>query len=232
MCIRDRILLCKVDDPFRFGIAEFDTDSKTIKNIIEKPKDAKSDLAVIGVYFLNQKIFDVIEKLKPSARGELEITEALQLLMNEGNSIQYDTVTGWWKDTGTPQDILHANQLVLDSIGKENQFVIDTDAKIKNNIVVGNSTEISPDAIINGPVIIGKNCIIGSNVTLGPNVSIGSNSVLEKCQIENSIIMENCQIKANVNLSGSIIANGSQIEANSVQNTRELLLGERSHLKL
>ena len=70
------------------------------------------------------------------------------------------------------------------------------------------------------------------NVTLGPNVSIGSNSVLEKCQIENSIIMENCQIKANVNLSGSIIANGSQIEANSVQNTRELLLGERSHLKL
>ena len=226
------ILLCKVDDPSRFGIAELDTDYKTIKNIIEKPKTPKSDLAVIGVYFLNQKIFDVIEKLKPSARGELEITEALQLLMNEGNSIQYDTVTGWWKDTGTPQDILHANQLVLDSIGKENQFVIDTDAKINNNIVIGNSTEISSDAVIKGPVIIGKNCIIGSNVTLGPNVSIGSNSVLEKCQIENSIIMENCQIKANVNLSGSIIANGSQIEANSVQNTRELLLGERSHLKL
>ena len=146
------ILLCKVDDPSRFGIAELDTDYKTIKNIIEK--------------------------LQPSARGELEITEALQLLMNEGNAIQYDTVTGWWKDTGTPQDILHANQLVLDSIGKENQFVIDTDAKIKNNIVVGNSTEISPDAVIKGPVIIGKNCIIGSNVTLGPNVSIGSNSVL------------------------------------------------------
>jgi len=226
------ILLCKVDDPSRFGIAELDTDYKTIKNIIEKPKTPKSDLAVIGVYFLNQKIFDVIEKLKPSARGELEITEALQLLMNEGNTIQYDTVTGWWKDTGTPQDILHANQLVLDSIGKENQFVIDSDAKINNDIVIGSSTEISSDAKINGPVIIGKNCVIGSNVTLGPNVSIGSNSILERCQVENSIIMENCQIKANVNLSGSIIANGSQIEANSIQNTRELLLGERSHLKL
>ena len=226
------ILLCKVDDPSKFGVAEIDSDSNTIKKIIEKPSKPNSDLAVIGVYFLTPKIFGIIDKLKPSARGELEITEALQLLMDENNSIQYETVTGWWKDTGTPEDILHANQLVLDSIGKEDQFVIDKDAEIKGNIVIGKNTEISSDSCVNGPVIIGTNCKIGSNVTLGPNVSVGDNSVLENCKVENSILMENCKITASVHLSNSIIANGSQIETNTHQSIHQLLLGERSQLKI
>ena len=226
------ILLCKVNDPSRFGIAEIDSNSSSIKKIIEKPSEPKSDLAVIGVYFLTPKIFGIIDKLKPSARGELEITEALQLLMDENNSIQYETVTGWWKDTGTPEDILHANQLILDSIGKENQFVIDKDAEIKDNIVIGKNTEISSDSCVNGPVIIGTNCKIGSNVTLGPNVSVGDNSVLENCKVENSILMENCKITASVHLSNSIIANGSQIETNTHQSIHQLLLGERSQLKI
>ena len=226
------ILLCKVDNPSKFGVAEIDSDSNTIKKIIEKPSKPNSDLAVIGVYFLTPKIFGIIDKLKPSARGELEITEALQLLMDENNSIQYETVTGWWKDTGTPEDILHANQLVLDSIGKENQFVIDKDAEIKGSIVIGKNTEISSDSCVNGPVIIGTNCKIGSNVTLGPNVSVGDNSVLENCKVENSILMENCKITASVHLSNSIIANGSQIETNTHQSIHQLLLGERSQLKI
>jgi len=226
------ILLCKVNDPSRFGIAEIDSNSSSIKKIIEKPSEPKSDLAVIGVYFLTPKIFGIIDKLKPSARGELEITEALQLLMDENNLIQYETVTGWWKDTGTPEDILHANQLILDSIGKENQFVIDKDAEIKDNVVIGKNTEISSDSCVNGPVIIGTNCKIGSNVTLGPNVSVGDNSVLENCKVENSILMENCKITASVHLSNSIIANGSQIETNTHQSIHQLLLGERSQLKI
>jgi len=226
------ILLCKVDRPSSFGIAELDLESNTIKKIIEKPKEPKSDLAVIGVYFLTSKIFEIIDRLKPSARGELEITEALQLLMDEDGSLHYDTVTGWWKDTGTPEDILHANKLVLDSIGKENQFVIDNDATIKNNIVIGKGTDISSDSTIEGPVIIGANCKVGSNVKLGPNVSVGNDSTLENCKIENSILMKNCKISANVYLSNSIIANGSQIEANNEQTKHELLLGERSQLKI
>ena len=226
------ILLCKVDDPSRFGIAEIDSESKKIKKIIEKPSEPKSDLAVIGVYFLTPKIFSIIDKLKPSARGELETTEALQLLMEENNSLQYETVTGWWKDTGTPEDILHANQLVLDSIGKENQFVIDKDSTVKDNTVIGKETEISSNSSIQGPSIIGANCRIGPNVTLGPNVSVGDNSILENCKIENSIIMANCEIRADAHLSNSIIANGSKIEANNDQTKHELLLGERSQLKI
>ena len=88
------------------------------------------------MYFLTPKIFDIIDDLKPSSRGELEITDALQLLMDKGNKIAYDIVTGWWKDTGTPEDIIHANRLVLDSIGTDEQFLSEKDVSIKGNIIV------------------------------------------------------------------------------------------------
>ena len=166
-------------------------------------------------------------------RGELEITDALQLLMDKGNTIAYDTVTGWWKDTGTPDDIIHANRLVLDSIGTEEQFLTEKDASIKDNIIIGNNTEISHDSSIIGPVIIGKNCKIGNAVRLGPYVSIGDNCILENCNIENSILMKDCKVNAKVNLSSSIIAHSSQIDGgHDVITKSHFLLGERTHLKL
>jgi glucose-1-phosphate thymidylyltransferase len=227
------ILLCDVDDPQRFGIAELDNENPgKIKKIIEKPKVPPSNLAVIGIYFLSPKIFDIIDKLKPSWRGELEITDALDLLLKEENKIEYDTVTGWWKDTGTPEDIIHANKLVLDSIGTENQFLIDSDSQIKNNIVIGNGTEISRDSFVTGPVIIGKNCKIGPSTRLGPYVSVGDNCILKNCNVENSIIMSDSQINSKIDLSSSIIAHGSKIEDNKTPKTHQFLLGERSHLKI
>jgi len=227
------ILLCKVDDPSKFGVAYIDKeDSSKIKNIIEKPKNPTSDLAVIGVYFLTPKIFGIIDNLKPSSRGELEVTDALQLLMDKGNTIAHDTVTGWWKDTGTPEDIIHANRLVLDSIGAENQFLVEKDISTKGNIIVGSDAEISQDSSITGPVIIGKNCKIGDGVKLGPYVSVGDNCTLRNCNIENSIIMQNCKIDARVNLSSSIISNSSQIEGSTISKKSQFLLGERTHLKL
>lgn len=227
------ILLCEVDDPQRFGIAELDKNNPgKIKKIMEKPKDPPSNLAVIGIYFLTPKIFDIIDNLKPSWRGELEITDALDLLMNQGNKIEYDTVTGWWKDTGTPEDIIHANKLVLDSIGTENQFLIDNDSKIQNGIVIGKNTEISRDSFVTGPVIIGKNCKIGPAVRIGKYVSIGDNCTIKNCNIENSIIMSDCKINSKMDLHSSIIAHGSEIEDNDTPKKYEFLLGERSHLKL
>ena len=228
------ILLCEVDNPSKFGVAYIDKeDSMKIKSIIEKPKNPTSNLAVIGVYFLTPKIFDVIDDLKPSSRGELEITDALQLLMDKGNKIAYDIVTGWWKDTGTPEDIIHANRLVLDSIGTDEQFIAEKDVSIKGNIIIGNNTDVSHDSSIIGPAIIGKNCKIGRNVRLGPYVSIGDNCTLENCNIENSIIMQNCKIDAKeVNLSSSIISHNSQIDGGTISKKSQLLLGERTHLKL
>jgi glucose-1-phosphate thymidylyltransferase len=226
------ILLCKVDQPQRFGVAELDsTNPGKIKKIVEKPKDPQSDLAVIGIYFLTPKIFDIIDNLKPSWRGELEITDALDTLMNQENKIEYDIVTGWWKDTGTPEDILHANQLVLDSIGTENQFLIDSTSEIKNKIVVGKNSDISSYSSILGPTIIGNDCYIGPGIQIGPHVSIGNNCIIKKCNIKNSIIMNNCTINSKITLSDSIIANGSKIESSDDLN-KQFLLGERSHLKL
>ena len=227
------ILLCEVDNPSKFGVAYIDTeDPLKIKNIIEKPKNPTSNLAVIGVYFLTPKIFDIIDNLKPSMRGELEITDALQLLMDKENTIAYDTVTGWWKDTGTPDDIIHANRLVLDSIGTEEQFLTEKDASIKGNIIIGSNTEISQDSSIIGPAIIGKNCKIGNTVRLGPYVSIGDNCILENCNIENSILMKDCKVYAKVNLSSSIIAHSCQIDGGTVPKKSQFLLGERTHLEL
>jgi len=226
------ILLCEVDDPSRFGMAELDKNNQTIKKIVEKPKNPTSNLAVIGVYFLTPKIFDIIKKLKPSWRGELEITEALQLLMDEGNTIEYDTITGWWKDTGTPEDILHVNRLILDSIGTENQFVINKDAKIQDNIVIGKNSTISRDSFVKGPTIIGENCVIGPSARIGPYVSVGDNSKVKNCDIENSILMENTTISSKIHIKDSIIANGSKIEDNTEPKKYQFLLGERSQVKL
>jgi glucose-1-phosphate thymidylyltransferase len=222
------ILLCAVDEPQRFGVAELNKQGK-IKQIIEKPKNPSSNLAVIGIYFLTPKIFDIIDNLKPSWRNELEITDALQNLIDSGNKIEYDIVTGWWKDTGTPEDIIHANQLVL-----ENFFLETNSQKInsKNDKVqLGEKTIVADDAKIIGPVIIGNNCSLGPSVTIGPYVSIGNNSILENCTIKNSIVMNDCKITSKIDIIDSIISNGSVIE-NEHSSKRKFLLGERSRISL
>jgi glucose-1-phosphate thymidylyltransferase len=219
------ILLCEVDNPSQFGIAEMD--GKKIKKISEKPKIPPSNLAVIGVYFLSAKIFKIIKKLKPSWRGELEITEALQLLMDEGNTIEYDTVSGWWKDTGTPEDILHANQLILDTMDRLGNVGL---KNTENKVIMGSNT-LANQAQISGPVIIGNNCTVESSVNLGPYVSIGNNTILKNCKVENSIIMDGCKIDANIEIKDSIIADGTVIESNTIHK-HQFLLGERSRIKL
>lgn len=220
------ILLCKVDDPSRFGIAEINGSGKITK-IVEKPKEPKSDLAVIGVYFLTPKIFDVIDTLKPSWRGELEITDALHLLMNQG-TIDYDIVTGWWKDTGTAEDILHANRLVLENISS--YAYNNKDYEIKNNIMIGKNTTISRDSTVTGPAIIGENCLIGPGVRLGPNVSIGNNVTLKHCEIDDSILMDNCKVEHKIHITESIIASGSEIIHDNERKNQQFLLGERSKI--
>ena len=224
------ILLCEVNDPSRFGIAQLD--GKKIKKIVEKPKNTTSNLAVIGVYFLTPKIFNIIDKLKPSWRGELEITDALQMLMDDNLSIQYDIVTGWWKDTGTPDDILHANKLILDTIGTKNQFVLNEGSKIQGNIVIGKNSSISRDSFVTGPVIIGEHSTIGPSARIGPYVSVGNNSILKKCDIENSIIMDGCKITSKIHISDSIVSYGSEIMDNPEPKKHQFLLGERSQVKI
>ena len=219
------VLLCKVDNPSRFGIASV-TEEKITK-IVEKPKNPSSDLAVTGIYFLTSKIFEIIENLKPSWRNELEITDALDILLEKNHNLSYEIITDYWKDTGTPEDIIHANGQLIEKMKDSFLGVKENNVKINGKVLVGKNSLIKSDAIINGPVIIGENCLINSGTIIGPNVSIGDNSSISKYNVTNSIIMKNCKIDLDVNIQNSIISNNSEITYDDKLNNKKVfLLGE------
>lgn len=221
------ILLSDVDNPSQFGIAEFEND-KIIK-ISEKPKQTTSNKAVIGIYFLTPNFFNIISILQPSKRGELEITDALQIALERGFSIDFDNVSGWWKDTGTPDDILDATKLILDTMIDNDKNFISKYTEKSEGIYVGNNTIIESDCILQKPIIIGENCII-KNSKLGPYLCIGNSSEIDNSNISNSIIMENCKIETKQRISNSIIANKTVISSSSDEN--HLIVGEKSQIKL
>ena len=220
-----KILLCEVTNPKQFGIADISKNDKILK-IVEKPKNPPTNLAVIGIYFFQPKIFEIIKKLKPSWRNELEITDALQMLLESNEKISHNTITNYWKDTGTVEDILDANKTILkilDSkfqkeIGMNSAIFIDKDIILKNN-----SKIISPS-------IIGENCNL-SNVVLGPNVSIGKNCKISESTIQNSIIMDNCEINGKIKLSNSIISYNTKIKSNERKES-SLVIGEDKKIEL
>jgi len=218
------ILLCEVDNPSRFGIA--DIKDGQIKKIIEKPKEPPTNLAVTGIYFLTPVIFDIIRRLKPSWRNELEITDALDMLLNENHMITYNMITDYWKDTGTPEDIIHANKAILENLTANFEGKKESTVSLEGNVSVGIGTFIKNDVKISGPVIIGKNCKIYGDAIIGPNTSIGDECIISGGKIKDSIIMNNCEIGKNVNLKNSIISSNSSIKQNNVQNEQIFLLGE------
>ncbi|MDC0202134.1 glucose-1-phosphate thymidylyltransferase [Candidatus Nitrosopelagicus sp.] len=224
------VLLCEVPNPERFGIA--DVKDNKITKIIEKPKNPPTNLAVTGIYFLTTKIFDVFSRLKPSWRNELEITDALQMLLEENNIVNFEMITDYWKDTGTPDDIIHANGEVLKNMQSYFLGTKQDGSELLGNTMIGTDSSISGTSKILGPCIIGKDCTIGENCTIGPNVSIGDNSKLTNCNIQNSIIMENCIIDSNLKIRNSILASNSSIRLDAENDEKILLLGEGTKILL
>jgi glucose-1-phosphate thymidylyltransferase len=223
------ILLCEVDNPSRFGIADIQ-DGK-IKKIMEKPENPPTNLAVTGIYFLTPIIFDIIKRLKPSQRNELEITDALDMLLNENHIITYNMITDYWKDTGTPEDIIHANGIILENLSTYFHGNDDGTNSIKGNIMIGENTIIKNNSVLNGPIIIGKNCII-DGATIGPHTSIGDNSIMSDCNLENSIIMSDCKISGAIKIKNSIISYNASIISNPINIEKTFLLGEGTKLIL
>ena len=224
------ILLCEVSNPTQFGIA--DVKNGVIKKIMEKPKDPPTNLAVTGIYLLTPTIFDIIDRLKPSWRNEYEITDALQMLLEENHKIIYDMVTDYWKDTGTPHDIIHANEVMLSSMKPYFHGAKEENVLMDGNVMIGEGTLIKSGSRIIGPVIIGKECIIGPDAYIGPNISIGDNSKLSRCNIENSIIMSGCNIDGNFKIQNSIIAFNSEIVKTDNTDRNVFLLGEGTKISL
>jgi len=213
------ILLCEVDNPSRFGIAAIENNK--ITKILEKPKDPPSNLAVTGIYFLTPIIFDVIDNLKPSGRNELEITDALDILLEKNHNISFEMITDYWKDTGTPEDILNANRQVLEHICNQTCIVDES------SITLSNSNWITPS-------IIGKNCKIDKSARIGPNASIGDNTIISSdVVIENSIIMSDCKIDGGLNIRDSIISANCHLHGNNKDKTKKIfLLGEGTKITL
>ncbi len=173
------LLLCKVKDPERFGVAKLDGTGRLVQ-LIEKPKKPPSNYALTGIYFFRPAIFKMIKALKPSGRGELEITEAIQMLLEKGYNIDYQIVQGWWKDTGTPQDILEANRLVLDEMTPQTKGLVTNDNSVQGRVTIGQKSKIDEGALVRGPVIIGENTSIKGKVFIGPYTSIGNNCILKR----------------------------------------------------
>jgi glucose-1-phosphate thymidylyltransferase len=192
-------------------IEELSVDGKKVLTIVEKPKEPKSNLAVIGVYAFNSKFFKVYPKLKPSWRNEMEITDAISLLIDAGYKVVPHHVDGWWKDTGKPEDILEANHLILDGIESSNEGKVQDGASIVGRVKIGKGAVIFGKSVVRGPSIIGENCKIGPNAYVGPYTAIGDRCQITTAEVDDSIVMDDTVIDVERKLVRSMIGKGSKI---------------------
>ena len=203
-----QILLTPVPDPQMFGVAEL-KDDKVIR-LVEKPKEPKSNLALVGVYMFGPEIFTSVNNIKPSFRNELEITDAIQDLIDRGLRVMPHLVSGWWKDTGKLEDMLEANRLILETLKPNVEGSVDTATRIEGTVVVDKTATIQ-SSVIRGPAIIGPGAKI-INGYVGPFTSIGKDVEINKSEIEHSIVLEGALIHdLETRVADSLIGRGVKI---------------------
>ena len=224
------LVLSQVPDPNRFGVA--DIVDNQIVNIQEKPISPRSNLAVTGIYLYDSNIFEAVNNIKPSKRGELEISDAHQFLIENGYEVSFSEITGWWKDTGQPSDLLDANCLVLDNIKSQNNGNIDDMSKMTGEVIIGKNSSII-NSIIKGPVIIDNDCTIKDSY-IGPYSSIGKNCKITNAKVEYSILMEGCVLDSlNQIMKSSLLGkNVKVVGSNNQNNNSTFLLGDQSYVEL
>ena len=221
------IMLTEVENPREFGIAELNDDG-TIKRLIEKPKDPPSNLALVGIYFFKPIILEACKRIKPSWRNELEITDAIQWLIDNDYKVGWTKVEGWWKDTGKTEDILEANRLILDGIQMKNEGTA-KNSRIIGRVIIEKGVEVK-DSIVKGPSLIGGGCMI-KNSYIGPYTSVGNNCVIEDTEIEDSIVMDNSEILGGGRIIESLIGKEVKIRRREeLPNGRKLIVGDDSEI--
>lgn len=223
------IILKEVDNPSNFGIAQLGSKGNIVK-LVEKPKTPMGNLAIIGTYIFSSKIHEAIEKIKPSWRGELEITDAIQEMINMGFKVKAEILNSWWLDTGKKDDILFANSKILDECieqdikGKLTNSVVDGRVKVEDSANIVNSK-------IRGPCIIGKGVLI-ENSFIGPYTSVGDNSKILNSNLECCVILENVTITDLERLEESLIGKNAKVTKNSRSRAIKLHVGEYSEIEV
>ncbi len=204
------VLLTEVEDPQRFGVADLDEMGR-VRRLVEKPKVPPSNYALVGIYFFKPSIIEACKSIRPSWRNELEITDAIQWLLDNGRRVEASIVDGWWKDTGKAEDILEANRLILDEMKPKNEGVLRS-SRIFGRAVIGKGCVIE-NSEIKGPCILGADCSIRDSY-IGPYTSINDGCTIEGTEVEDSVIMEGCTISRAGRIVESLIGKNVVIREN------------------
>lgn len=225
------VLLTQVEDPRAFGVAVLDAGGQVVR-LVEKPKDPPSNLALVGVYLFSPSIHPIINNLKPSWRGEYEITEAIQGLVESGQKVVAHQVRGYWKDTGKPEDLLDANRLALSGLARDIKGEV-SEAQIIGEVVIEAGAKVLRSTV-RGPAYIGAGAVIEDGF-IGPYTAIGKNAQVIQSEVEYSILMDDAQIRhLPYRLDSSILGQGVVVDGsgNTRRHTLQLVLGDRSRVKL
>jgi glucose-1-phosphate thymidylyltransferase len=222
-----QIVLKQVSDPRSFGVAELDEEGR-ISRLVEKPREPRSDLALVGIYMFDHHIFEAVNSIRPSPRGELEITDAIQWLVSAGYSVYPYVHEGWWIDTGKKDDLLEANRLILEELQPAMSGYVDRDSQLIGKVIVEAGAEVI-NSTIRGPAIIGEKTRI-LNSYVGPFTSIYHDCLIDESEIEHSIVLEHSSIRGLPHrLEDSLIGRNVEVARSPLKpKAYRLLLGDNS----
>jgi glucose-1-phosphate thymidylyltransferase len=224
------ILLTRVDDPSSYGVAELDGDR--VVRLVEKPDDPPSDLALVGVYLFGPTIFEAARTLEPSWRGELEITEAIDRLIEGGQRVESQIVSGWWKDTGQLADMLEANRLVLEELDAHDDGEVSDDSRVEGRVAVEAGAVVS-GSVVRGPAVIGAGARV-VDAFIGPYTSIGAECEVRRSEVENSILLAGARVTdLGTRLEASLLGrNVSLARSDGMPKTLRMMVGDNSEIEL
>ncbi len=217
----------KVSDPERFGVPVFDAERKLV-DVVEKPANPPNNLAVTGIYLYGPKVFfEAFDHIQKSARGEFEISDIHSYFLKNGFTVGWKEITGWWKDTGKPSDLIAANKLLLDELPPEKFQLHESEgrAALQGNVHIGKGTAIGNNVKLTGPVLIGEDCVL-DNCIVGPYVTVGVGTTIKNAHIEDSIIFSRCTIESPLKIYGSIVGERAVIVPNNSDDHHRLILGD------
>ena len=226
-----QILLAHVPNANQFGVADLGDDGSIVR-LVEKPDDPPSDLALVGVYLFDRQVFEAVNSIEPSARGELEITDAIQWLVDHGRTVRPHVVGGWWKDTGKLEDMLEANRIMLDALQPECLSELGENAVLHGRVSVGRDTVIV-NSVVRGPAIIGDGCLV-RDAYIGPYTSVGDSCVITSSEIEHSILLHEARVvNIHARLADSLLGvNAIVRRTEGVQAAIRAMIGDNAEVDL